>query len=209
MNFGPLLSDCRTVREVLDLAKHTWNEIVWLQDTDVNPYESPALLLNSRRANSELSWNSIWDLPTAIHSTISWYRSYYSSNQVQTDKDLMHSFPQQKTKEIYLVYMKFTTTEIAGLSMYWTGTLFDQRGQFYRTFWTGSFSCMVSNWIYSAQPCSNYSKGTWRVFIFNIHRMQKSNWSAVSWKYLGCSSWSEKRLKHFLKWKSFWTVSRK
>ncbi len=87
-NFGPLLSDCRTVREVLDLAKHTWNEIVWLQDTDVNPYESPALLLNSRRANSELSWNSIWDLPTAIHSTISWYRSYYSSNQVQTDKDL-------------------------------------------------------------------------------------------------------------------------
>ena len=41
------------------------------------PHEAQRLSLDSTKAREQLGWAPVWDAPTAVRRTASWYREYY------------------------------------------------------------------------------------------------------------------------------------
>ena len=41
------------------------------------PHEAHRLSLDSAKAREQLGWAPVWDAPTAVRQTASWYREYY------------------------------------------------------------------------------------------------------------------------------------
>ena len=87
-NFGPQLTDCIAVKDVLEKSATVWNDVRWIQDSEANPHEAALLMLDSSKANKDLGWNPIWNLDTAVSKTISWYKTYYESTKAETDSQL-------------------------------------------------------------------------------------------------------------------------
>jgi CDP-glucose 4,6-dehydratase len=78
-NFGPLDSGERPVRWVVDRFLESWGSGSWTTPTPQGPapYEAHRLSLDSTNARERLGWAPVWDGPTAVQETASWYREYY------------------------------------------------------------------------------------------------------------------------------------
>lgn len=83
-NFGPPEDNVHTVREVADLILSEWGTSHSLTITSAGNtvHESQLLQLNSRKANSQLSWTTRWDFVTTIQRTARWYIERYRGNRV-------------------------------------------------------------------------------------------------------------------------------
>jgi CDP-glucose 4,6-dehydratase len=80
-NFGPLDSGERPVRWVVEEFLEAWGSGSWRTPTpaDPAPHEARRLSLDSTKAREQLGWAPVWDGPTAVRETASWYREYYRS----------------------------------------------------------------------------------------------------------------------------------
>jgi CDP-glucose 4,6-dehydratase len=78
-NFGPLDQGERPVRWVVDRFLVEWGSGSWMTPADAGPlpHEAHRLSLNSAKAREQLGWAPVWDGPTAVRQTASWYRDFY------------------------------------------------------------------------------------------------------------------------------------
>jgi CDP-glucose 4,6-dehydratase len=79
-NFGPTVQGSeRPVRWVVERFLAEWGSGSWTTpaSTAGQPREAHVLSLDSSKAREELGWAPVWEAPTAIRRTASWYREYY------------------------------------------------------------------------------------------------------------------------------------
>jgi CDP-glucose 4,6-dehydratase len=78
-NFGPLDQGERPVRWVVERFLDEWGSGSWTTPTPrgTAPHEAMRLSLDSTKARERLGWAPVWDGPTAVRQTASWYREYY------------------------------------------------------------------------------------------------------------------------------------
>lgn len=91
-NFAPYAHDTKTVGEVLEVSKKSWNKV----HTDVatagdHMHESSVLKLDNSKAVEKLCWKPIWKTDVAIEKTMEWYKAYYEQENVIT-KDQIKEF---------------------------------------------------------------------------------------------------------------------
>jgi CDP-glucose 4,6-dehydratase len=78
-NFGPLDHGERPVRWVVERFLAEWGSGSWTAPPAGGPapHEALRLSLDSTKAREQLGWAPVWDGPTAVRQTASWYREYY------------------------------------------------------------------------------------------------------------------------------------
>ncbi len=87
-NFGPLLGDHFTVRQLADFSIQKWAESKWIDgSSNAEPHEATLLKLNISRAKKELGWHPKLNAHQAIEWTIDWYR-------IQNNKKIQFTFDQ-------------------------------------------------------------------------------------------------------------------
>jgi CDP-glucose 4,6-dehydratase len=78
-NFGPRASDAVTVREVIELAQAAYGGgRVHFASTATGPHETPALTLDTSKAEKLLGVTPRWRLAEAVKRTIAWYRAVHA-----------------------------------------------------------------------------------------------------------------------------------
>ena len=88
-NFGPNISNCLQVNEVLNLAQKFWGLIRWNDVSESDTlHETKILRLDCSKANNEIGWQPVWDIEKAIRKTVNWYKEYYTSGRILTFDDL-------------------------------------------------------------------------------------------------------------------------
>jgi CDP-glucose 4,6-dehydratase len=76
-NFGPPLTDARTVADVVDvIARGYGSEAGWAQDDARYAHEEPELRLDARKAADELGWRTRLSFDEAIEWTAEWYQEH-------------------------------------------------------------------------------------------------------------------------------------
>ncbi len=83
-NFGPYISDIRTVKEVAELFCDTWDikNMIDYNHDDKQPHEATSLSLDISKACFELQWKPRWNLEESISKTVCWYKSYFKKENV-------------------------------------------------------------------------------------------------------------------------------
>lgn len=79
-NFGPTDQGAdQPVRWVVDRFVGEWGAGSWTTpaSTERRPHEALRLHLDSAKSREQLDWRPVWDAPTAVRQTASWYREYY------------------------------------------------------------------------------------------------------------------------------------
>ncbi|MEO8087106.1 MAG: CDP-glucose 4,6-dehydratase, partial [Bacteroidota bacterium] len=87
-NFGPQISDCIPVQDVLGKVSANWELVKWEIDKNENPHEAHLLILDSAMAHKELHWSPLWNLDQTVSKTVEWYREYYENNHLLTETQL-------------------------------------------------------------------------------------------------------------------------
>mgnify|MGYP000577784584 FL=1 len=76
-NFGPTLSDVRSVEEVSELFCSSWGVSNILDyDNSEQPHEASLLSLDISKAFFKLNWSPKWSLENAIERTAKWYQYF-------------------------------------------------------------------------------------------------------------------------------------
>jgi len=74
-NFGPHPNDHLTVKELVELAIHSWGEGRWNDTSDSSqPHEAGLLKLDINKAKMVLNWEPKLNAEQAINWTIDWYK---------------------------------------------------------------------------------------------------------------------------------------
>jgi CDP-glucose 4,6-dehydratase len=78
-NFGPTEQGSeQPVRWVVERFLEAWGSGTWTTpNAGGQPYEAQHLSLDSSKARERLEWAPVWEAPTAVRRTASWYREYY------------------------------------------------------------------------------------------------------------------------------------
>ncbi len=88
-NFGPSDKNAITVEEVVKYIKRYWDKIDYELDSDkTHLHEANLLKLDCSKAQMKLKWEGVWDSKKAFEVTTKWYRSFYETGGISTQKDL-------------------------------------------------------------------------------------------------------------------------
>jgi CDP-glucose 4,6-dehydratase len=81
-NFGPVMSDQITVRELAERFVSAWGagKIKTPKKKRNAPHEAHVLHLNIDKAVFDLDWSPVLDSATAIDWTVQWYKSWHDGN---------------------------------------------------------------------------------------------------------------------------------
>jgi len=76
-NFGPLESDARPVRWMVEAMVRTWGANArWALDEQTNPHEAKFLRLDCSKALNVLGWSPRWKLETTLEKVTAWYKAH-------------------------------------------------------------------------------------------------------------------------------------
>lgn len=87
-NFGPSAEATLAVSEVVAHLQRAWPQLRVEYDRSPQPHETAQLVLNSSKAEVELSWRPVWDANTTLHRTANWYRAFLGEGSVRSRSDL-------------------------------------------------------------------------------------------------------------------------
>ena len=88
-NFGPFDSSICDVKTLVNKVQEHWSAFKFIINSDSDTYhEANCLKLDSSKANQLLGWQPVWDLDTSIARTVTWYKDYYQSGELNTNADL-------------------------------------------------------------------------------------------------------------------------
>lgn len=78
-NFGPNPGEAAPVKQVIELARHTFGkgEVVF-GDAAAGPHEAGLLALDTSKARVRLGVQARWSLEEAVRRTLDWYRNWYT-----------------------------------------------------------------------------------------------------------------------------------
>jgi CDP-glucose 4,6-dehydratase len=89
-NFGPPVSDCRTVKEVIQSLAASWPELnVNFGNADGQPHETLELRLDPSKSRQQLKIESIWTWQEAVKRTAEWYRTQHETGEAITTEQLL------------------------------------------------------------------------------------------------------------------------
>lgn len=88
-NFGPDSGDVRTVEEMCLIAKKSWTSIneKFIEEQN-KKHEAGLLKLDNTKAREILGWVPLLNSEKATAMTVEWYRDYYASGLISTEKNL-------------------------------------------------------------------------------------------------------------------------
>lgn len=88
-NLGPDEDDNKEVLGVLKLMKQSWNRVNYNISADAaDLHEANLLRLDSTKAKVKLGWRPVWNTEKAVQMTSEWYKNYYDSKSLCTDKQI-------------------------------------------------------------------------------------------------------------------------
>lgn len=88
-NFGPIDTDARPVKDVIELIIDQWGgSAAWEEDDCSSPHEANFLKLDCSKARQKLAWSSRWSLEEATAAIIQWQKVFRSNGNVRS---VMHS----------------------------------------------------------------------------------------------------------------------
>lgn len=78
-NFGPQLTDIRTVQEVSELFCNNWGgtDSIQYDKSNNQPHEAKSLSLDISKAFFNLKWTPKWNLEDAVQKTAFWYKAFF------------------------------------------------------------------------------------------------------------------------------------
>ena len=80
-NFGPDENQSKTVADVAEIAGGVWGvEKSWENDLGNHPHEASLLMLNSKKARTELGWSDKLSFEESVKWTIDWYKNVHNGN---------------------------------------------------------------------------------------------------------------------------------
>ena len=79
-NFGPELSENRTVEDVIKSALKIWSGTYQLTSGRSAPHEAGLLRLSIERARSKLNWRPRWNFGETIARTMNWYKKVHEGS---------------------------------------------------------------------------------------------------------------------------------
>jgi CDP-glucose 4,6-dehydratase len=80
-NFGPDENQLKSVADVANIAGAVWGvEKRWESDLGNHPHEASVLMLNSKKARTELGWIDKLTFEESVKWTINWYKNVYNGN---------------------------------------------------------------------------------------------------------------------------------
>lgn len=83
-NFGPDLSDARTVEWVVQRVSALWpGGVPWSVDEGTHPHEAGLLSLDSSRAHRELGWTPLIGLQEGLAATVAWYLAWQGGEDLR------------------------------------------------------------------------------------------------------------------------------
>lgn len=76
-NFGPKNEDCQSVGWIADKLQQLWGAGArWGGDPQAHPHEAHHLKLDCSLAQTQLHWQPVWPLDTALEKTVSWQKAW-------------------------------------------------------------------------------------------------------------------------------------
>lgn len=100
-NFGPITQTFISVEEVLKLAQTKWNKIKFEFDRPNDKlHEAGILAVDSSKSNKLLKWTPVWATHKAIDVTISWYKSFLNTQEVNTMNDIRNYVADAKEQKL-------------------------------------------------------------------------------------------------------------
>jgi CDP-glucose 4,6-dehydratase len=88
-NFGPALDSNLSTGELFKRMQRSWPEIrCEITPQENAPHEAGLLMLDSTKAQRELSWRPVWGLDDTLHETVRWYRAHYEEGQTITEEQI-------------------------------------------------------------------------------------------------------------------------
>ncbi|MCU0857116.1 MAG: CDP-glucose 4,6-dehydratase [Pontiellaceae bacterium] len=88
-NFGPAEEAELSVRDVVENIKRHWDRIDYrLAQVADAPYEAHLLKLDCAKARERLNWHPVWNSAATFEKTVGWYRAFYETGEILTQKDL-------------------------------------------------------------------------------------------------------------------------
>lgn len=80
-NIGPDSCDCVTTGSLVGLFADAWGPgFSWRTANSDGPHEASFLMLDNRKAKSDLSWRPLWNVAEAITRTVEWVRAWQEGN---------------------------------------------------------------------------------------------------------------------------------
>lgn len=75
-NFAPLISNNRTVKDLVEKVIYYWGEGNWQDHSDPNDFHEASLLnLTIDKAYHQLDWLPQWDFNKTVKETVDWYKN--------------------------------------------------------------------------------------------------------------------------------------
>jgi CDP-glucose 4,6-dehydratase len=100
-NFGPSDEGSISVEEVVKYIRKYWGKIDYeLNLRNDHPHEANLLKLDCSKAYIKLKWKSVWNTEVTFQKMVSWYKSYYESNSVETIGNIEEYVNAAKLKKI-------------------------------------------------------------------------------------------------------------
>lgn len=88
-NFGPIATEARPVRELVDAILVAWGAGKWVDTSDPqSPHEAKVLRLAIDKAVTTLGWSPRWAWDETIRQTVSWYKAFYRPTSVEAMREL-------------------------------------------------------------------------------------------------------------------------
>ncbi len=85
---------------VLHVKKH-WDTIAYEINRDPNqPHEANLLKLDCSKAHIKLHWKDVWDSEKTFEKTVKWYKAFYETREILSQKDLENYIADAKEKNI-------------------------------------------------------------------------------------------------------------
>jgi len=100
-NFGPDDKGHRNVLEVAEELKRHWPTIDFEVASDEKaPHEANLLKLDCSKAHGKLNWRAVWHGSKIFEKTVKWYRDFYESGRVRSQKQLTEYIDDAKEERI-------------------------------------------------------------------------------------------------------------
>lgn len=100
-NFGPTDEGHRNVLAIVrELQKHWPNIDCQIATDEKNPHEANLLKLDCSKAYAKLKWKQVWDSSTTFAKTAQWYKEYYESVSVCSEKQLTEYIADSQNKQM-------------------------------------------------------------------------------------------------------------
>jgi CDP-glucose 4,6-dehydratase len=88
-NFGPEIENNVPVSEIVTLSKTYWSDIDFTESENKDAvHEANLLMLDCSQAKKVLKWKPVWNFPKTLKKTIEWYKAFYQTKTINTEKDL-------------------------------------------------------------------------------------------------------------------------